>query len=42
LEGHFPKSEDWICGLGHNSLGSKENDFNPIEIFGSNEPFQIG
>ena len=43
LDGHFPKSEDWVCGMGHHTLNSAgDGGFNPIEIFGSNEPFQIG
>ncbi|KKQ88227.1 MAG: Nucleoside diphosphate kinase [Parcubacteria group bacterium GW2011_GWF2_38_8] len=43
LDGHFPKSEDWVCGMGHHTLeASKEYDFNPVDIFGTDDPFKIG
>lgn len=43
LDGHFPKSEDWVMGMGRKTLEFyHEYKINPIEILGTDDPLVIG
>lgn len=43
LDGHFPKSEDWIRGMGKKTLETyQEYEINPAEILGTADPLAIG
>ncbi len=43
LEGHFPSTDDWIRGLGDNTLKTcQKYKANVVDTFGSEDPFVIG
>lgn len=43
LDGHFPKSEDWVRGMGEKTLETfREYGIDPVEILGTSDPFAIG
>lgn len=43
LDGHFPKSEEWIIGMGKKTLETyKEYGLNPFETFGTKDPKALG
>ena len=43
LDGHFPKSEEWVREMGEKTLGTyREYDIDPTETFGTTDPFIIG
>ncbi|OGZ63893.1 MAG: hypothetical protein A3A98_01235 [Candidatus Staskawiczbacteria bacterium RIFCSPLOWO2_01_FULL_40_39] len=43
LDGHFPKSEDWIRGMGEKTLETyQEYRIDPVEILGTADPLEIG
>lgn len=43
LDGHFHASDEWVRGMGEKTLETyREYGINPVEILGTNEPFQIG
>ncbi len=43
LDGHFPKSEDWVRGMGEKTLETyREYSIDPVEILGTADPFAIG
>lgn len=43
LDGHFPKSENWVRGMGEKTLETyHEYGIDPVEIFGTNDPLAIG
>ncbi len=43
LDGHFPKSEEWIIGMGKKTLETyNEYGLDPIETFGTKNPKEIG
>ena len=43
LDGHFPKSEDWVRGMGKKTLETyREYEIDPVEILGTVEPLTIG
>lgn len=43
LNGHFPKSEDWVRGMGEKTLETYlEYGIDPIEIFGTADALAIG
>ena len=43
LDGHFPKSEDWIRGMGEKTLETyREYQIDPVEILGTNDALAIG
>jgi nucleoside-diphosphate kinase len=43
LDGHFPKSEDWIRGMGEKTLETyQEYEIDSVEIFGTTDPLVIG
>ena len=43
LDGHFPKSEDWVRGMGEKTLEAyREYTIDPIEILGTADPLAIG
>ena len=42
LDGHFPKSEDWIRGMGEKTLETyREYQIYPVEILGTNDALAI-
>lgn len=43
LDRHFPKSEEWIIGMGKKTLETyKEYGLDPIETFGTRDPKALG
>lgn len=43
LNGHFPISDEWVRGMGEKTLETyREYGIDPVEILGTDEPFQIG
>lgn len=43
LDGHFPKSEDWVRGMGEKTLKTyREYQIDPIEILGTADALVIG
>ncbi|MEK6535585.1 MAG: nucleoside-diphosphate kinase [Thermodesulfobacteriota bacterium] len=43
LDGHFPKSEDWIRGMGEKTLETyREYQIDPVEILGTADALTIG
>lgn len=43
LDGHFPKSEDWILGMGEKTLETyREYQIDPVKILGIADPLAIG
>lgn len=43
LDGHFPKSEEWVRGMGEKTLETyREYNIDPIEILGTADPLAIG
>lgn len=43
LNGHFPSSDEWVRNMGEKTLETyREYGIDPIEILGTNEPFEIG
>lgn len=43
LVGHFPKSEDWVRGMGEKTLETyREYKIDPVEILGTMDPIAIG
>lgn len=43
LDGHFPKSDEWIIGMGEKTLETyKEYGLDPAETFGTTNPREIG
>lgn len=43
LDGHFPKSEDWLRGMGQKTLETyREYEIDPVEILGTTDPLAIG
>jgi len=43
LNGHFHGSDEWVRGMGEKSLETyREYKLNPVDIFGTDDPFQIG
>lgn len=43
LDGHFPKSEEWVRGMGEKTLETyQEYDIDPVEILGTADPLAIG
>lgn len=43
LDGHFPKSEEWIRGMGEKTLETyKEYEIDPVEILGTADSLIIG
>jgi len=43
LDGHFPKSEDWIRGMGEKTLETYwEYQINPVEVLGTADALTIG
>lgn len=43
LEGHFPKSEAWVRGMGEKTLETyREYEIDPAEILGTTDPLAIG
>lgn len=43
LDGHFPKSEDWVRGMGEKTLETyREYGIDPVEIFGTADALAIG
>lgn len=43
LDGHFPKSEDWVRGMGENTLETyREYQIDPVEILGTADALAIG
>lgn len=43
LDGHFPKSEEWVRGMGEKTLETyREYDIDPIEILGTADALAIG
>lgn len=43
LDGHFPKSEDWIRGMGEKTLETyREYQIDPVEILGTVDALAIG
>ncbi|MEK7634606.1 MAG: nucleoside-diphosphate kinase [Patescibacteria group bacterium] len=43
LDGHFPKSEDWVRGMGEKTLETyQEYEIDPVEILGTADPLAIG
>ena len=43
LDGHFPKSEEWIRGMGEKTLEThREYNIDPIETLGTADPIAIG
>ena len=43
LDGHFPKSEDWVRGMGEKTLEAyREYQIDPVEILGTADALAIG
>lgn len=43
LDGHFPKSEDWVQGMGEKTIETyREYDIDPVEILGTADALAIG
>lgn len=43
IEGHFPKSEEWVRGMGSKTIETYcEYCLDPIDIFGTDDPYLIG
>ena len=43
LDGHFPVSDEWVRGMGEKTLETyREYGIDPVEILGTNDPFEIG
>lgn len=43
LDGHFPKSEEWIIGMGQKTIESyDEYGLDPVEVFGTRDPKKLG
>lgn len=43
LDGHFPKSEEWIRGMGEKTLEvCREYEIDPVEILDADDPYVIG
>ncbi len=43
LDGHFPDSDEWVRGMGEKTLETyREYKINPVDILGTNDPFEIG
>lgn len=43
LDGHFPKSEDWVRGMGEKTLETyREYQIDPVEILGTADALAIG
>lgn len=43
LDGHFPKSEEWVREMGEKTLETyREYNIDPVEILGTADPFAIG
>lgn len=43
IEGHFPRSEEWVRGMGNKTIEAyREYCLDPAKIFGTADPYMIG